>query len=550
MNRNKSYINIFFVLIILVLINIVSIYFYKRFDLTNDKRYTLSDNTIELIESIEEPLQIKVYLQGDFPAEFKRLQIETNQFLTELNEINDLVQFRFINPSSSSKDLIKKGLQASRLTVEEDGKLSEAIIFPWAIVNYNDKEENVSLLVDAIGPNQGQEEQLQYSIENLEYEFTNAIHKISNEKSKSIAILKGNGQPDDIYLYSFLKNLGDHYKLAEYTLDSVESRPEQTLNNLSQYDLSIIIKPSQSFSEKEKLVLDQYIMQGGKTLWLMDNVYAEMDSLMQSGKSLAFNRDLNLTDMLFSYGVRVNYNITKDLYSGSIRLATGNTGNQVQYKDFLWPYFPLVFTDNSNAITKNINPVLLKFPSSIDTLNNAIKKTVLLQSSPLSRIIGTPTNISLNEIAIEPDKNEYKDAKTNLGVLLEGSFNSAYKNRILPFNLTSFRQEGSENKMIIIGDGDIAINETLRGEPLPLDKDKWTNQNFGNIDFLLNSVHFLIDDNEMLSLKSKSLQIQFLDKEKAFEERSFWQLINLVLPLLILFGFGWLFNVLRKRHYS
>ncbi len=505
---------------------------------------------LNLLKAIEEPLQIKVYLQGDFPAEFKRLQIETNQFLTELSEINDFVQFRFINPLSSSKDLIKKGLQPSRLTVEEDGKLSEAIIFPWAIVNYNDKEENVSLLVDAIGSSQGQEQQLQYSIENLEYEFANAIHKISNEKNKSIAILKGNGQPADVYLYSFLKSLGEHYKLAEYTLDSVESNPEQTLLNLTQYDLSIIVKPSQSFSEKEKFVLDQYIMQGGKTLWLMDNVYAEMDSLMQSGKTLAFNRDLNLTDMLFSYGVRINYNVTKDLYSSSIRLAAGNTGNQVQYKDFLWPYFPLIFSDNSNAITKNIDPVLLKFPSSIDTLKNAIKKTILLQSSPLSKIIGTPSNISLNEIAVEPDKNEYKDANTNLGVLLEGSFHSAYKNRILPFNLNAYQQEGLQNKMIIIGDGDIAINETLRGEPLPLDKDKWTNQNYGNLEFLLNSIHYLIDDKGLLSLRSKSLQIQFLDKEKAFEEKSYWQLINLVLPLMILFGFGWLFNVLRKRRYS
>ena len=377
MRRNKSYINIFIVLILLIIINFVSIYVYKRYDLTNDNRYTLSDTTIDLIEGIEKPLQIKVYLQGEFPAEFKRLQIETNQFLRELNEINDLVNFRFINPSSASKDLIKKGLQPSRLTVQEDSKMSEAIIFPWAIIDYDNKEENVSLLVDAIGPSQGQEQQLQSSIENLEYEFTRAIHKISAEKSNSIAILKGNGQPDDVYLYSFLKSLGEYYKLAEFTLDSVEANDKKTLLSLNQFDLSIIVKPSQSFSEKEKLVLDQYIMQGGKTLWLLDNVYAEMDSLMQSGKTLAFNRDLNLTDMLFSYGVRINYNVTKDLYSSTIRLASGNTGNQVQYKDFLWPYFPLVFADNSHAITKNIDPVLLKFPSSLDTLDNQIKKKVL-----------------------------------------------------------------------------------------------------------------------------------------------------------------------------
>ena len=550
MSRSKSFSNIFIILVLLVVINIVSIYVYKRYDLTHDKRYTLSDATIDLIEGIEKPLQIKVYLQGEFPAEFKRLQIETNQFLLELNEINDLVQFRFINPASASKTLIKKGLQPSRLTVQEEGKMSEAVIFPWAIINFEDKEENVPLLVDAITAGQGQEQQLQSSIENLEYEFANAIHKISTEKSNSIAILKGNGQPDDIYMYSFLKSLGEHYKLAEFTLDSVQANPEQTLLKLNQFDLSIIVKPSQSFNEKEKLVLDQYIMQGGKTIWLIDNVHAEMDSLMQSGKTLAFNRDLNLTDMLFSYGVRINYNVTKDLYSSSIRLAAGNTGNQVQYQDFLWHYFPLIFADNTHAITKNIDPVLLKFPSSLDLLDNPIQKTVLLQSSPLSKIIGTPTNIALGEIAVEPDKNDFKDANTNFGVLLEGSFNSAYKNRILPFNLKAYKQQGEQNKMIIIGDGDIAINETLRGEPLPLDKDKWTNQNFGNIDFLLNSIHYLIDDKGLLDLRSKSLQIQFLDKERAFEERSYWQLVNLVFPLVLLFGFGWLFNLLRKRRYS
>ena len=550
MSRSKSYRNIFIVIVLLVLINMVSLYVYKRYDLTHDKRYTLSEATIDLIEGIEKPLQIKVYLQGNFPAEFKRLQIETNQFLMELNALNDLVQFRFIDPTSAVKELTKKGLQPSRLTVQEEGKMSEAVIFPWAIISYEKKEENVPLLVDAIAAGQGQEQQLQSSVENLEYEFANAIHKISTEKSNSIAILKGNGQPDDVNIYSFLKSLGEHYKLAEFTLDSVDANPEKTLSNLNEYDLSVIIKPSQRFNEKEKLVLDQYIMQGGKTLWLIDNVHAEMDSLMQSGKTLAFNRDLNLTDMLFSYGVRINYNVTKDLYSSSIRLAAGNTGNQVQYQDFLWHYFPLIFADNSHAISKNIDPVLMKFPSSLDMLDNQIRKTVLLQSSPLSKIIGTPASLALNEIAIEPDKNDFKDANSNFGVLLEGSFNSAYKNRILPFNLNSYLEQGEQNKMIIIGDGDIAVNETLRGEPLPLDKDKWTNQNFGNIDFLLNSIHYLIDDKGLLNLRSKTLQIQFLDKEKAFEERSYWQLINLVFPLVVLFGFGWVFNLLRKRRYS
>lgn len=548
MSKNNPYRKVLVVLIVLIIVNFFGSYAFKRFDLTHDKRYTLSAETIRLVEQIENPLLIKVYLQGSFPAEFKRLQLETKQLLLELSEINDLVKFRFIDPLSSSKDLIKKGLQPSRLTVQEDGKVSEAVIFPWALISYGDKEDSVPLLVNAIAPSQ--EQQLQNSIENLEYEFANAIHKISEEKSKKIAVLKGNGQPDDIYLYSFLKSLGEYYKLAEFTLDSVEINPNKTLSQLSGYDLSIIVKPSLAFSEKEKLVLDQYIMQGGKSLWLLDNVYAEMDSLMLTGKSLAFNRDLNLTDMLFSYGVRINYNVTKDLYSGSIRLASGNTGNQLQYQDFLWHYFPLIFADNTHAISKSIDPVLLKFPSSIDTLENQIRKTILLQSSPLAKIIGTPTNVSLNEIAIEADKNEFRDALTNFGVLLEGAFPSAYANRMLPFDTENFRPIGIDNKMIVIADGDLAVNEVLRGEPLPLDKDKWTNQNYGNIEFLLNSAHYLLDDSGLLNLRSKSLQIQFLDKEKAFEERTYWQMLNLVVPLVILFVFGWVFNFLRKRRYS
>ena len=548
MSKNKSYSKVFVVLIVLIALNFAGTYVYKRFDLTQDKRYTLSKETVRLVEQIEKPLFIKVYLQGDFPAEFKRLQLETDQLLQELNEINDLVQFRFIDPISSSKELIKKGLQPSRLTVQEDGKVSEAVIFPWAEISFDDKEANVPLLVNAISPSQ--EQQLQSSIENLEYEFANAIHKISEEKNKTIAILKGNGQPDDIYLYSFLKSLSEYYKLAEFTLDSIENNPVKTLKELSNYDLSIIAKPSQRFNEKEKFVLDQYIMQGGKTLWLLDNVHAEMDSLMLTGKALAFNRDLNLTDMLFSYGVRINYNVTKDLYSSSIRLAAGSAGNQVQYENFRWPYFPLIFADNSHSITKNIDPILMKFPSSLDTLQNQIKKKILLESSPLAKIIGTPANINLNEVAIEQNKDEFQDSNTNFGVLLEGAFTSAYANRITPFDFANYSRTGNQNKMIIISDGDIGVNEVFRGEPLPLDKDKWTNQNYGNIDFLLNSVHYLLDDNGLLNLRSKSLQIQFLDRERVFEQRSYWQLINLALPLLILFGFGLLFNFMRKRRYN
>ncbi len=548
MDINKSYIKIPLVLLAIFVLNFLGNTFNKRFDLTQDQRYTLSKETIDIVENIEQPITIKVYLQGDFPAEFKRIQTETNQFLEELSAINDNIKFRFVNPISNAKELIKKGLQPSRLTVQEDGKMSEAVIFPWAIIQYNDKSENVSLLSNTTA--KSQEDQLEKSIENLEYEFTNALHKITSDKVKKIAILKGNGELEDINLYSFLKELGAYYKLAEFTLDSVEVNPQKTLNDLSQYDLSIIAKPTKTFTEQEKLTLDQYIINGGKTLWLIDNVNAEMDSLMVNGKSLAFNRDLNLTDLLFNYGVRINYDVTKDLKSSTIRLASGNTGNKTQYQDFQWLYFPLVISSNNNPITTNLDPILLKFPSTIDTLKNNISKTILLQSSPNAKAIGTPTNISLNEIATEPNKEEFNNANNIFGVLLEGNFNSAYAKRIKPFDIKNFKDVGKANKMVVISDGDIIANETFRGEPIPSNKDKWTGQPYGNINFLLNTTHYLLDDSGILKLRSKNLQIHFLDKEKAFQERTFWQMFNVILPLAILAVFGFVFNYLRKRKYS
>lgn len=548
MKKNNPYLNVLIVLFLLLVINLLSNSYFKRYDLTHDKRYTLSEETLNQVDQIEDDLIIKVYLQGKFPSEFKRIQLETNQFLEELKTINEQIQFRFIDPLSNSKELIKKGLQPSRLTVQEGGTVSEAMIFPWAVINYKGKEEKVSLLVDAQAVSQ--EHQLQQSIENLEYAFASAIHKITTEKNKKIAILKGNGQPEDIYLYSFLKNLGEYYRLAEFTLDSVETNPEGALSGLNEYDLTLVVKPSLSFSEQEKLTLDQYIMNGGKTIWLLDQIQAETDSLMVDGKSLAVNRSLNLTDMLFSYGVRINYNVTKDLYSSTLRLAAGNTGNQIQYEDFLWPYYPLVFASNKHPISKNTDPIILKYPSSIDTLANNITKTVLIESSPLAKIVGTPTAIALNEIATQPDKNSYTNSNTVFGVLLEGEFTSAYQSRILPFNLSPYKNKSSLNKMLIVSDGDIALNEVLRGEPLDLSKDKWTQQRYGNTEFLLNSVHYLIDDSGLINLRSKSLQIQFLDKEKVFEKRSVWQLINILLPLCLLLSFGWLYNFYRRKRFG
>ncbi|RCS27389.1 gliding motility-associated ABC transporter substrate-binding protein GldG [Polaribacter sp. WD7] len=545
---NKKIKNIVLLIVGFVIVQFISELFYKRFDLTADKRYTLSETTKEILSTIDKTLFITVYLEGDFPSEFKRLQVETGQYLEELASKNSNIKITFEVPDNQREDLIKRGMMPSQLTVEEQGKLSEAIIFPWAEVAYGKKSTIVALLPNAIVASQ--EEQLQKAIENLEYSFSNAINSITQTRQKKVAIITGNGELQDIYQYSFLSEIAKKYRLAKFTLDSVATSPQQTLQDLTDLDVAIIAKPTEKFTAAEKFTLDQFIMNGGKTLWMIDNVNADQDSLFKTGKLLAYPRDLNLTDLLFTYGVRINTSLIKDLYAAQIPLATGKVGNQTQFKNLDWFYHPLVGANPNHPITKNVASVRLQYANQIDTLKNNIKKTPLLLSSALTQKVGTPTFIDLQSIAEEVIETNYNDGNQVFATLLEGDFNSAFKNRVHPFTSPLFKEQATANKMIIIADGDIGKNQILKGKPYDLARDKWTNQTFGNKDFLLNSVNYLLDDSGLINLRNKTLKIKTLDKQKTYKERIFWQFLNVVLPLLILFGFGFGFTYLRKRRYS
>ncbi|NLP56634.1 gliding motility-associated ABC transporter substrate-binding protein GldG [Lutibacter sp. B1] len=545
--RNK-YSKIAVILLSLIVLNFVGSKIYKRFDLTEDHRYTLSETTKNIVKNVKDIIVIKVYLQGDFPAEFKRLQTETKLHLEELKALNKNIQFKFVNPSEIAQELINEGLEPSRLEVQENGKLSEIVIFPWAVINYKNNTETIPLLKDIFS--NSQDEQLESSIQNLEYAFANAIHKVTSKKSKKIAILKGNGELNDIYIVDFLQKLGEYYFLAPFTLDSVENQPQKTLQELSKFDLAIIAKPTEKFTEEEKYTLDQYTMNGGKSLWLIDNVQAELDSLMQTGESLAYPRDLGLTDFFFNYGIRINSNLITDLYSSQIPLVTGNTGNKPQFSSFLWKYYPLINSTNNHPINTNIQAVNLRFTNSIDTLKNSIKKTVLLQSSKLSKPIGTPTIISLKTVTEKPEPANFNNGNQPVAVLLEGNFKSAYNGRVKPFQFELNKNTGSENKIIVIADGDIIANEISQGKPLELGFDKWTNQLFGNKEFLLNTVNYLLDDSGLINIRSKKIKIDFLDKQKAYQQANKWQLINIIFPLIILAIFGFIFNYFRKKKFQ
>lgn len=532
----------------LLLINFLASSVYKRFDLTEDNRYTLSPATNNIVKTVDNIVLVKVYLQGDFPSEFKRLQTETKLLLEELKTLNKKVQFRFVNPTDIAQELIEKGLEPSRLQVQENGKVSEIVIFPFAEISYKNNTEIIPLLKDIY--TNSQDEQLESSIQNLEYAFANGIHKITSKKSKKIAIIKGNGELDDIYIADFLLKLGEYYLLAPITLDSVVSQPKKTLTELSKFDLAIIAKPTEKFSEQEKYTLDQYIMNGGKSIWLIDNVVAELDSLMQTGETLVYPRDLGLTDLLFNYGIRINSDLVTDLYSSQIPLATGNIGNQTQFSNFQWNYFPLVNSLNNHSITINTEAVNFKFANSIDTLKNNISKTILLQSSPLSTTTGTPSIVSLKSINQKPNQAEFNNGNKPLAVLLEGSFKSAYNSRVKPLNLKNSKEVGLPAKMIVISDGDVIANEVSKGQPLALGLNKWTNQLYGNKEFLLNAVNYLLDDSGLINIRSKTIKIAFLDKQKAYEQAYKWQFINVLFPLIILGVFSFLFNYFRKKKYQ
>ena len=534
--------------IILMVVNIVSQGFYNRIDLTTDNRYTLATVTKDILANIDKQLIVKVYLEGDFPSEFKRLQIETRQFLEELSTRNSFITIQFIRPDNQREQLIKAGMIPSQLTVKEDGKLSNAVIFPWAEIRYKKKTSIVSLLPNGVA--KSQEDQLETAVENLEFSFSNAIYKLQEEKQKKVAVLSGNGELLDIQLYSFLSEVAKKHRLAKFTLDSVATNSTKSLQDLQQFDLAIIAKPTESFTEKEKLVLDQYIMNGGKTLWMLENVQADTDSLFKDGKMLAYPRDLNLTDFFFSYGLRVNVTLIQDLYAAKIPLATGNIGNKPQFQNLNWFYHPLVSGNQTHAISKNIAPVRLRFANQIDTLQNSLQKTVLLMSSMLTRKTGTPAIIALESIAEEPKEEDYSSGFQIFSLLIEGDFTSMYANRIKPFNIKKFSKKSSHNKMIVISDGDIGRNQLQKGKPFDLAQDKWTGEQFGNKDFLLNAVDYLLDDNGLIELRNKNVQINLLDKEKAYQERTFWQFVNIVLPLLVLLTFGFVFQYVRKRTYS
>jgi len=574
-NTNKYITSILFITLVF-LVNILCSFINWDIDLTADKKHSFAKETTEIINSLEDNLFIKVYLEGDFPADFKKLQKATEELLKRFKSISsDNIDFEFINPNipiadddklALFKQLVKLKLTPTDLEIRKEGKQVNQVIFPGALIYYKDKKVAVNFLKQKLGESPGGN--INTSIENLEYEFVSAIQYLIKNKLDKIAFLEGNGELsenevhditssvlDDNFNLSYYYNI-DRFNIKEFTIDSTTMLPNLTrqLAMMNVYKVIIIAKPTIPFNNLDKLLIDQYVMQGGKVLWLVDGVIASMDNLQnKSGAFIATKNNLNIDDQLLKYGVRINADLIEDLRSTKIPIITGYSNNKPQQSYFQWPYFPLLVSDSKHAVSKGLDGIKCDFVSSIDMVKNNIQKTILLHSSKQSRLNLAPAKISLGILENPPSIESYNKQFKPIAVLLEGEFESVFKDKLMQKNNQIQLKEKSEiTKMIVVSDGDlIANNVSASGTIFPLAYDpniKYTYS--GNKHFLINAIQYLCDENGLSHLKTKELSLRMLDKEKIQKNKFLIQLINIIFPIVLLLIFAFLFIRNKKRKYA
>lgn len=571
--RQFYLINLLLLLVAIVLINGIGNVVFTRFDLTSEKRYTLTDASKKIIKNLDDIVFFRIYLEGEFPAGFKRLRREAKELLDEFRAYNKNIQYEFIDPSSSADEqerndtyrlLMEQGLSPTNLQVKTKSGVDQQVIFPGALVSYRGKQVAVELLDAQL--NVPPEAVLNNSIQNLEFKFVDAIHKLSRRQKPAIAFIEGHGELDKDETYDISNTLKADYVVNRLRIDEqvnalVERKltdsVSQTYEIKPKYAAIIIAKPDSAFSQKDRFIIDQYIMYGGKVLWLIDPVLTSMDSIQRSESTVAIANELELQNQLFTYGVRMNTNLVMDLIALSIPLRTGQVGNQPQIDFFPWYYFPVVTPVSQHPIVRNLNSISTRFVSSLDTLRTkGVKKTVLLTTSPYSRTVNTPAVVSLALTRQAPVEERYREGPKAIAVLLEGMFDSEFKNRLAPEMLEAreigFRDHSIPTSMIVVSDGDMMKNQfhIPNGYPLPLGFDQFTRETFGNKMFLLNALNYLTEGPDMMQIRSRELTLRMLDKTKINSMRLFWQLFNLLTPIALVLITAVLMIWLRKRKYS
>ena len=574
-NLKKNQIVAFLVTVaIVILVNVIGSYVFTRFDLTSEKRYTLSPTTKEILNNLDDYVYFKVYLEGDFPAGFKKLRRETKEMLDEFRAYSKYIDYEFINPSESEDPdevnatytlLYQSGLNPTNTIIRNpDGSSQQMIIWPGALVSYrNDTEIAIDLLENQLG--QSSEEALNASMQNLEFRLIDAVKKVTRIKKPNIAFIEGHGELGPMDVYDITQSLSQHYNVGRIEIggriDALMHRTQDTTRDVSvftSFDAIIIAKPLQPFNEKDKFLIDQYIMHGGKVLWLVEPVYATMDSLQSQESTIGIEQDLNLDDMLFKYGVRLNRDLLLDLTCAALPVRTGQVAGQAQLEFFRWYYFPLLQAASDHPIVRNMNAIRADFVSSMDatTSANGINQIPLLKTSDYTKVSGAPVFISLAMLRQTPDRRMFNSKGKNVAYLLKGSFPSLYANRI-PQELVDSQElqyldQSEPTAMIVIADGDIIRNQIdiKRKMPLALGFDQYTGNTYANKEFIENCISYLVDGEGLIDIRSRELKIRLLDTTKIGQERTKWQLINTLVPIALIIALGFVMAIVRKRKYN
>ena len=554
--KKGDYTNTILSLFIIILINIVGTYYFKRIDLTSEKKYSLAQNTKQLVQNINDIIYFKIYLAGDIPVEYKKLADELKYILNELRAYSKYIEYEFIDPSALEnenykielqKELFSKGITPIPHRSYDDNKMEETWIFPGITAIYKSKETSSSLIKTAFSNNSNLI--IQKSVENLEYLLISLIRQLTTKKEK-IGLLSGHGEITNKSIESFKQDVSKHYQYIE--LEPINGQ----LNALDDIDCVVINNPIKTFNEKDKFIIDQFVMNGGKIIWLMNGNSANMDSLERQNEIIAMpieNRNLN--DLLFKYGVRINNDIVQDLQATPIPIVTHYIEEKPQWSFFSWPFLPILNTNEKHLITKSINPIKSHFPSSIDLINNNIKKTILLKTSLNTKVLSTPALINLSSLKEQPDNESFKSGQKNIAILLEGVFESVFKNRI-PTQIENneiikFQAYSKDtNKMAVISDGYLIHNQFLKGNPLPVGFDKHTGKQYGNREFILNTIDYLLDNKVFIEIRSKSIQLRLLNKQKVKSEKKYWQFFNIFTPLILTLLTGLILMIRRKKKYN
>lgn len=550
--KKKHWLKFIIGAIVLIVLNIAATQFFFRIDLTEDNRYTISDATKQVLENLDEQVFVTVYLTGDLPASFKRLENSIREQLEEFEIYGGRnVRYVFSDPTAIAdkqarnqfyQQLTDKGMQPTNLVNKEGEKQVEKIIFPWALITYKNKEASVLLLKG----NQiaGSEQIINQSVEGTEFELASAIRQLTLKEKRRIGFLEGHGELTEKQVADLINSLQEYYEVYWVNINKAPS--------LEGLDAIVVAKPDTTFSEDAKYKIDQFIVNGGKALFFIDAL--RTDSLSGSG-TVAFPYNLNLDDLLFRYGIRLNVNLIVDLNAAFLPINVGRMGNQPQIKLMPWPYFPLLNTFAKHPVVRNMDAVYSRFIGTIDTVKaTGITKTPLMYTSQYTRTLPAPVEISLNQAGLDMNPALFTRGNLPVAFLLEGRFHSLYTNRITAADprSASFKETGIHSKIIVCSDGDLLANETnpQNGRFLPLGYDRYSKNTFANKDFVLHAIDYLMDENGIIAARNKEIALRPLDKLRIREEKLQWQLFNLVLPVLIIAIFGIARTYLRKRKYT